>query len=391
MTIRARAGLAVLGVALMGAASPPPSAAQEIIELRLEATFPEGFGHIGAIRPTSDGRVIVADPLGQVLLLIDLDTGNGERLGREGGGPGEYRQPDSVFPLPGDSTLLLDLGNGRLSVMGPDGAFGRTIPLARETASGALSVVIPRYVDGQGRFYYQAETVTGGPVPDSAWIARFDLSTARIDTVAAIKLADPADHRRGARMMLGRVPLGAQDDWAVAEDGTVVIVRARDYSVARIRPGNGIVDGPPNEYHPYRVGTSDKEAWTEEFFTAQISMGIRRSADGTRQVTFSRGTQSRDDPDLDAYDWPDRLPPFRAGRTMVAPDHRAWVERYVPVGEAPIVDVFDADGVLASRVELPVGRRVAGFTDRAVYLVRTDRYGLQWLERYLILGGVRGR
>ena len=84
------------------------------------ALFPEDFGRITNVRELSDGRVLVADPLGQAVYLVDLEAGSRRQLGANGQGPGEYRAPDSVWPLPHDSTLLVDLGNGRLTRMEPN-------------------------------------------------------------------------------------------------------------------------------------------------------------------------------------------------------------------------------------------------------------------------------
>ena len=85
---------------------------------------------VQTVRELPDGRVLVADPLGQVLVAIDMGAGTADTIGRRGAGPGEYDQPDAVSPLSGDSTLLVDLGNGRRSILGPDLLQGATIPLA---------------------------------------------------------------------------------------------------------------------------------------------------------------------------------------------------------------------------------------------------------------------
>ena len=92
----------------------------------MEVEFPEGFGLLSNVRELPDGKVLVADPLGQILAALDMDAGTMDMWGREGGGPREYRQPDAVHALPGDSTLLVDLGNGRLTVIAPDGRTARS-------------------------------------------------------------------------------------------------------------------------------------------------------------------------------------------------------------------------------------------------------------------------
>ena len=99
----------LLGFALLAGPGASVAAAQ-VAEQKLtepEATFPEGFAFVQRVRELTDGRVLVADPLGQVLLIVNLAAGTADTLGGVGQGPEEYRQPDAVWALPGDSTLLV--------------------------------------------------------------------------------------------------------------------------------------------------------------------------------------------------------------------------------------------------------------------------------------------
>lgn len=351
-------------------------------ELKFDTRFPQGLGFVSTISPLSDGRVLVADPLGEILLIVDLDSQRADTLGRVGGGPQEYRHPDAVFPLPGDSSLLVDLGNGRLTVIAPDGTFIRFMSIAQQTSDGHLTILLPRFVDSQGCIYFQTEVIGGGPRQDSAYIARFDMQAERVDTVAAVKLAGPAKLRGRSGIMLGQAPLGPKDDWAVAPDGRVALIRADDYSVNWIRQGFPAENGPPNSYRPVPIGRAEKEAWFEDFFGASIEMGIRRFAGGERQVRFSRGSQAIGDIDIDQVVWPAHLPPFKPGHSIIAPNGDLWVERYGLLGQPVAIDIFDGHGQKKGEAQLPVGRRVAGFGEDVVYLVYTDEFGLFWVERY---------
>ena len=120
-----------------------------------DARFPEAFSSLTGLRELPDGRVMVADPLGQALSVVDLDAGTADTLGRVGGGPEEYKQPDALFGLPGDSTLMLDLGNARLTAIGPSGGFGGTMPVTHGQPGGggpgSMLLVIPRGADDLGR------------------------------------------------------------------------------------------------------------------------------------------------------------------------------------------------------------------------------------------------
>ena len=70
-----------------------------------EAAFDRAFSVVQTVREMPDGRVLVADPLGQALMLVDLDAGGAEVVGAVGEGPDEYQQPDAVWPLPEGRTL----------------------------------------------------------------------------------------------------------------------------------------------------------------------------------------------------------------------------------------------------------------------------------------------
>ena len=94
-----------------------PAAAQQATALIADAAFPESFSTVRGLIEMPDGRLLISDGLGQALMMVDLDAATADTIGRVGGGPEEYRMPDALFRLPGDSILLVDLGNGRLTVL----------------------------------------------------------------------------------------------------------------------------------------------------------------------------------------------------------------------------------------------------------------------------------
>lgn len=357
---------------------------------RPEATLAEGFGLIRGVRERPDGRVLIADPLGQVLVMADLDRGTTDTLSRVGAGPDEYRQPDGLFPLPGDSTLLVDLGNSRLTVLGPDGSFGPTMPITQgEPTPGrpmqGLTLVLPRAVDARGRIYFQSGggVGRGGAPPDSAPVVRWDRTTGTMDTVALVKLQDMTTSTSGGRtnqqQMVMPVPLSPQDAWAVAPDGRVAVVRAGDYHVEWIAPGGRVVRGTPVRYRPVRIVEADREQWLERLGNGlRISMTVEN---GRSNMSMNRGGESAR-PDPDRFEWPRVKPPFTENGTWVTPTGELWVERHVRAGEPPALDVFDQAARLVRQIVLPVGRHVVGFGRGTVYLVATDDVGLQRLERY---------
>ena len=357
-----------------------------------EAVFDEAFSVVSTVRELADGRVLVADALGQVLVRLDLARGIADTLGSVGEGPAEYRQPDAVWPLPGGRTLLVDLGNGRLTELSPELEFGDTRPYAiGELGPGReLVLAIPQAVDDRGRLYFRSFGRMGGEMAsDSAHILRLDLESEVVDSVGQIKLPGTTTRTTGGRnnqnTQVSPIPLSAADAWGVAPDGRVVIARSGDYHVEWTGPGGAVTSGPPVAYDAVPIGRAEKEEWAHTRSETGGGMGISISvANNTMTMTASRGGASDDDDDLDGYEWPAAKPAFYGRPIPVDPGGRAWVRRHRDAGDTPAYDVFGAAGTRDMVVELLPERRVVGFGDGRVYVVRMDEYGLQYLERYAL-------
>ena len=372
-------GLGVLGIAT--------SALAQVTERRLttaDARFPHEFSSIRGVRELPDGRVIVSDGIDEVVMIADMKTGEGDTLGRVGQGPGEYKMPDALYPLPNGGTLLVDLGNGRLTFLGPDGRYRESTPIAQSLGENML-IVIPRATDGQGRIYFQP--FGGGPgrgIPDSASVVRWDRARARFDTVAKVKLPtmntqSSGDANNRAVRMRPR-PYPAADAWSAGPDGRVAVARVSDYHLDVVGADGRVVRGRPVTFTPVPIRDADKREWAaEQAGGLRVSMENRN---GQMSMSFGRGGGQDDGEDqaIAETEWPAAKPPFSA--VFVSPAGEAWVERSVPAGSPRVMDVFDAAGNLKTRVTLPAGRRFAGFGNGVVYLRHSDDSDLQHLERY---------
>jgi len=390
-----RTCVAAAAAALLVSSSPPLSA-QEGWTLRHLATVPEPFGLVQSVRELPGGRVIVADPLGLVLVSLDPRTGDVRPLGREGGGPAEWRQPDAVYALPGDSTLLVDLGNARLTVIDPGGRLVRSAPLMLPPTAGAAGPpmpepLLPRGTDRGGALYIQTRgRPTGqGGLPDSMHVKRWTWGAPHAATVA--RLRSPAmttSTSGGANNQSFRVrpvPYSPQDDWAVAADGRIAVVRAEPYRVEWIQPDGRVVTGPETSWEPVRVREAEKRRWLDQLGASGLTMSVT-SDNGSTTMALQRGGRRAAAASAEDYEWPERLPAFRAGGAVVMPDGRLLVEREVAEGDPTRYDVFDARGTRAGALYLPTGQRIVGFGRESVYAVRVDQDGLNWLEVYALPG-----
>ncbi len=353
------------------------------------ATFPHDFGAIQTVRELPDGRVLVADPLSKALYAVDLDAGTRTVVGREGEGPEEYRQPDAVWPLPGDSTLLVDLGNGRIVALGPNLEFGPTAPLTvGEFQPGQpLILAIPQGVDGGGNIYARkmGGGMGGAPLPDSAEVLRINRGTRATETAATFKIQDMTRTTSGGadnqNIAISPVPLSPEDAWGVAPDGSVILARSGDYHLERIKPDGAVTKGPPIPFEPVPIRDGEKEEYLLEL--GRSGGGIRvgvEMVNGQMSMSFARGGSTPRE--IDRYTWPDVKPPFYGGRIQVDPSGRAWVRRHVNAGDPSTYDVFDEAGNRVGTVLLDQGKRIMGFGAGTVYVVSYDDLDLNYLERY---------
>jgi hypothetical protein len=310
-----------------------------------------------------------------------------------GEGPQEYRQPDQVFPLPADSTLLVDLGKGQLTVVDPEGTFHTGMKMAMVREGSPLLIVQPRFVDQEGRLYFEGGFWSGEQPQDSIQISRYDRSTGETESLGWTWRTPPIVTRIEGGIRTRQIQMAPRDDWAVAPDGSVALVRAHDYRVEWHLPDGRVVTGPPNPVETPALTEEDKYAYFEAPRPAGLRVSVFRGDNGATDMSMTRaggGGRPRDEIDLTNYEWAERYPPFRSGQASVSPDGRLWVQRWLNPEVAPVADVFDRAGEKEGSVEFPVGRRLVGWGttrdgDPAVYLVRTDEFDLKWLERYRIV------
>ena len=340
---------------------PMESRAQqaERVLTRTAAFEAEPFTRIRGIQEMADGKVLVADQIESAVYLVDFATGTRSRVGNEGAGPQEYRQPTGLHPFRGDSALLMDLPNSRIAVLDGAGRVARTEPLFRPGMS------IPTGADRWGNLYWDHISSVRlakreNPSADQAPVARLSQATNEIDTLAFLTIP-------------GGVNPSAFPDWdvwAVSLDGRIAIVRnQREYRLDWIEADGRQTHGPAIPFEPIRVTDRDRDL-------------LRARPGGGRAagVAMGRGQQASQPPLLDV---PEHFPAARQRGLWIAPDGRAFVERQLSLTDTrPQLDVFDTTGRRTAVVRLPEGRRIIGIGRTGLYAVRVDGDDLLWLERF---------
>jgi len=365
---------------------------QQVPELRLtkaDARFPHEFSTISGLRELPDGRVLVTDGIDETLLRLDLKAGKADTIGRNGQGPGEYKAPDMLFAAPGGGTMLVDLGNVRLSFFDAALKYKESSPISRGEPGRGMTMVVPQGVDDQGRIYFQGVMRDpGAGRADSGVVLRYDRTREAIDTVAKVKLGEVKVTTSGSAnnrsVNMSPIPMSPEDQWGVGPGGTIALARAADYHLEWLAPGGTTVRGPAVPWKPVPIREADKKEWVGEMSNGLAIMVTNDN--GRMSVRMGRGGpmlggRDRDQEErIKSLDWPATKPAFRSVRVSLEGD--AWVERYVAAGAAREFDVFGPDAKLKRRVVLPINRRLVGFGKGVVYLRHTTEDELQYLERY---------
>jgi len=371
-----------------------------------EVEFGEPFSSVTAIRELRDGRVLVTDSKDKIVQLVDLKGQRASKVGREGSGPGEYALPMALVGLPGDTSIVFDPLNSRYLTILPDGKPGATFRLEDgapppKAASGdgpatgrsIATISSPRGVDGRGMLYFEGSPISFGPngpvASDSAPVMRYDRKTWRYDTLTFVQLPKNSAQiqnsgsggQRNVQIRLGgNSPFPARDGWTVLPNGSVMVVRVRDYHIDVVSPSKQVTKGPAVAYTAVKVGEAEKQ----EYRDAQknpTSIGISRSVENGKVTTGAAPIP----PAAEPKEWPAQKPAFIAQNGVLAtPNGEIWVLRSRAArDDVPRYDVFSSTGRLIGAVVLPKKTRVVGFGSRgAIYTVRSDDDDLLYLQRF---------
>ena len=347
---------------------------------RADAVLPREFSQIRGVRELRDGRVLVTDWVDEILLVADLRSGTVRQIGRKGSGPKEYRLPASLLPLPGDSTLLVDQGNERLAVIGPDLSIVRSFSSHRE---GLTHTVIPRGVDSAGRFYLEIPNwARAGAEPnDSVIVARWDPRTGQEEPIGRVRAETLRNRGRQMHPGIPYVIFAPQDAWQVDRSGRVAFVRSANYRVEWREPVSGrLTRGPATPYRPLAVSAADRTDYVRRFLTSSPMGG--KGVSGLMATPASMSSPEAIAQMVPNQDFAAVRPPFTDLTPRIAADGTLWVERSVPAGQPGRFDVFDRQGIRRRTVILPAGRRLLALGAGVAYLALTDEDGVERLERY---------
>ncbi len=343
------------------------------------AVLSEDFSFIRGVRELATGKLLIADWVENRVVLADFAANSVTQVMREGPGPNELRLPMGLVRYRGDSTLLLDFGNNRISVLTPAGRAAYTILAEAPGVSGV------RGATTNGEFYFAipswAERENALP-DDSVRLVRWKPGTeVRTDVAVVQGTRWRRDRSPAMEPRLPMVGYAAQDGWTVTPAGALVIVRTAPYRVEVITGDGTKRIGPPLEVAHRPVTLDDKRRFVREFAAGAAQSGRGENGGMGRAPEATARQIARD---VEITEWATEHPPFDAGAVLADTRERIWVGAPAEPGKPRRYDVFDHTGRRVMQVEVGAGRRIVHVGAQGVYVIAEDEDGIQRLEKYRI-------
>jgi hypothetical protein len=431
---------------------PAALAAQQAPAVRLiaapDASTKPVLSIAAAVRQLPNGGLLVNDILKRQLVLFDQTLTNATIVADSvSGGASSYgTRPGGIIPYLGDSTLFIDPAGLSMFVIGPTGAIARvaSVPRSQDAITIGSNVMGLPGLDAKGRIVYRSAgggqrismtrpqntngaAQTGLPFslpdpPDTVALVRIDPSSRKLDTAAFYKIPKTKlninQSEKGMSVTTEINPLPLVDDWAVLSDGSIAIVRGRDYHVDWINADGSATTSPKLPFDWQRLSDEDKAAVIDSAKKALDAAAASAQSnaagaaakgaamagspdgggrgmvvmnfstvggDGARTTTSSGGPGTPQMTFVSINELPDYRPPFTAAGSVKADlDDNVWIRTTATRAGAiagAIYDVVNRKGELVDRVQVPAGRTIVGFgKGGVVYMMARDDKGA-WIER----------
>jgi hypothetical protein len=334
------------------------------------------FHQVRSARQLSDGTVVVANGGTREVRFFDESGTFLGASGRRGAGPNEFENLAQLERTRGDSLVVYDSGLRRVTVLGPDGGFRRTIDLTRAMNAGPAPAMIAVALDGTlvGRTIHSADPASDGYTRDDIEIILLSaigaepvsiglfaggevarrISSPSPGLVSVQERSLPFGRSTHVAAAFDRVFVGTSDRYEVREYGTDGILRR---IVRRL-------DSAPEE-----IGTPALRRYAEAVLEELESMG---------------NAPDRQSFEASILELP-RAPSMPVFSDLLVDDlGMLWVQDYSAPWERdePIAwTVFEEGGRLLGRVEIPSRIRVQQVGRDFVLGIATDDLGVESIVR----------
>ena len=320
----------------------------------------------------SDGRIVVANA-GNELRYYDAEGVYLHTVGREGEGPGEFRQIVVMQLYEGDSIMAYDGAQRRASLFDAEGNFDRVVVMNPDAGRMFFMFRAVRLPDGSflgeaPTFTLPGEGAAAIPERDSVVLIHASAEGSVIDTLGTypnmkrdiktrefrgrsfpIPITQPFTPMTVVAVYHDKVYVGTSDTYEIKEyalDGTLMRMIRKDHT-------------------PVTVTEEMQQSFRER---------LERNLSGSPQAA----------PLLELYDditYPETAPAFNQIR--VDEVGYLWVQQYPEGDDDPLVwSVFDPEGALLGTVNMPPRFVVSQIGSDYVLGMWTDDVDVQYLRMY---------
>jgi hypothetical protein len=327
------------------------------------------FGQITAVlllgKDVSNRRFVVADNTVPEIRYYDLRGRYITAVGRRGRGPGEFQVITAVIKLPGDSILVFDIRNGRLTIVSPTPAVaGEESVSAGEVPSLPAGTLLGRLPDG--RLLYSIRRALGtrrlGYGRDTLTVATARRRTRQLDTLVRLPSAEfvnvNAANAIASVATISKVHPFGNNAVARVWSGEVVAATSETGRLAILGPDGVVRRSIQVAGFPKRL-TRDT---LQQYFTALSNVGFSKEAlaDVRERIELFRE--------------PAYIPAFSG--LMTDDVGLLWVRDFRPLwidGRVPDEwTVFDRNGRIVARAVTPIHFRPHHIGADFILGVRTD-------------------
>ncbi len=413
----------------------------------VKASTTDSLGNITNIRALPGGRLLVNDAPSRRVLLLDSTMKTISVVADSTSSTANAYGPRSgaLIAYRGDSTLFVDAASLSMLVIDPAGKIVRvmSVPRAQDAQMLTGGVFGGAAYDGAGHLVYRglpnmqmrmtagaansAGTIAAPSVPDTLAIVRVDLATRKVDTVTFVKIPKTSTQvvrgdDGGISVNIEVNPLPVVDEWAILPDGTIGVIRGKDYHVEwiatdgtksssvkipfdwkrltdeqkvtfldslKVQRERIMAAAPPGQGGMAALGAMMGGGGGGAGGAPNVRMEVRTGPGGAGgppptgapsgamlapKMNFSYGSPS---------DLPDYQPPFFANAAKADADGNIWVKtiptKPIPGGE--VYDVINRKGEVTQRVQLPAERTLVGFGPNGTVFLSARNGTITRLER----------
>jgi hypothetical protein len=194
------------------------------------------IGSPRALAVERDGTVFLLDRQVLVVRAYGPDGMHLRDIGREGGGPGEFRNPDGMTVLPDGRVLVRDPGNARIAVFDSAGQYLEQWPL-----SGGFNTSRRFYADTAGNSYVMVLLERDAAVTEWTYgLTRYGADGSIRDTVRVPQWEfEPARvvASQEGNTSVSSVPFTPRTTWTFSPLGYMVGGLSTDYRIDLFRGG----------------------------------------------------------------------------------------------------------------------------------------------------------